>query len=547
MWPVVSTCKKTAYAELGVRTIGLWHMNCFLSTHRIIFRRYGMSQAAAAMMMNPSSVPQEPSVSASRTSRAGASAQSDATGVRSNSAGESTARPEPKHFKDVLEKRLPTDSQQNSVSSENSGEEKTEKKKTKASIQDFSNIALLSMNPTLAQTERKVSVQLSTQGGLSAVSPIKGSGQSVLPSAQVQGQSRIQNQTVAKESQSKNVSQIAQSSQFSSVANGKNAKDLAKMDMGVGGAQGQTKQSIQADRILANQKNQPSQTPESVSAIPIAGPGNPNLNPKINQERNSKIASPSYPGIKSKEGSQPRTDEIPAQQEGKTVKKTDKTKTPLHAPDSQIENNGQQQARADGIHSFAIAQNDAKHLNVASVRTDSGINAVSSTDSALMPQSPGKQVAQAIREQLAVPAPQSEIQMTLNPPELGKIRISFQQNNQEITGLLEVENLRTRADLQKELPQVLLSLQNAGVHIRRLDVVMQNPNNNPSPDQQPGNQAFSNQFMDRPDQYYASDSRQDSGRSGSERSVQDFQSTQTPDNADQRNSFIRDDAINVYL
>ena len=110
-----------------------------------------------------------------------------------------------------------------------------------------------------------------------------------------------------------------------------------------------------------------------------------------------------------------------------------------------------------------------------------------------------------------------------------------------------MEKLRTRADIQKELPQVLLSLQNAGVQIRRLEVVMDNPNNSPSPDQQPGNQPFSDSFLDRPDQYFASDSRQDHGPSGSEGSLRDFQSTQTPDNADQKNSFIRDDAINVYL
>jgi hypothetical protein len=504
-----------------------------------------MSQTAAAMMMKPASVPQEPPISGSRT---GSSAKSDnlrdLSMVQANAANESTARPAPKLFKDVLEKRLPANAQQHSVSSENSGDEKSEKKKTKASIQDFSNIALLSMNPAFIQTERKISGQLSAQGGLSAVSSIKGSGQTVSSSAQVQGQSRILNQAGTKDSSGKDVSQIAQSPQLSSVVKNKDAKDL-KTEKGTGEAHAHTKQGLETDRVLANQK-QSSQTSESVSAIPIAGLGNPNLNPKINQERNSKIDS-SHSGIKSKEGSQSHAEEVSVQQEGKTARKSDKSKTLSHASDSQNQNNEQQQAQLDGIHSFAHSQYEAKQGNIASVRTDSVTNAVSSTDSVSMPQSPGKQVVQAIREQLAVPAPQSEIQMTLNPPELGKIRISFQQNNQEITGLLEVEKLRTRADLQKELPQVLLSLQNAGVQIRRLDVVMQNPNNNPSPDQQPGNQAFSNQFMDRPDQYYASDSRQDSGRSGSERSVQDFQSTQTTDNADQRNSFIRDDAINVYL
>lgn len=521
-----------------------------------------MSQAAAAMMMNPALVQQEMPVSASRTARAGASTQSDnlqeSSQGRSNSAEDPIVRSTPKLFKDVLEKKLPAASQQNSDSSENTGEVKTERKKSKPSIQDFSNFALFSMNPSVVQNERKTTAQVSLQGGLSGRPSGKDSVQSTLSSSQVQGQSRILQQVGSKESQGKEarwhsqptqVSQMPQMHQVpqsSSPVKDKDAKGQVKTGKGVVETQTQTKQGAETDAPLTTQKNPSSKTPETASNIPVVGLGNPNLNSQINQERKSKIDSQSQSGIKSREESPSRSEEIPVQQEGKTAKKADKNKTPSQLPDSQ-DNGGQQQVRADGIQSVVPSQSDNKQVNVVSARPDSMTNAVSSTENVQIPQSPGRQVAETIREQLAMPAPQSEIQMTLNPPELGKIRISFQQNNQEITGLLEVEKLRTRADLQKELPQVLLSLQNAGVQIRRLDVVMQNPNDNPSPDQQFGNQAFSDPFMNKSDHYYASDSHQDTGHSGSERSVRDFQSTQTPDNADQSNSFIREDAINVYL
>ena len=175
--------------------------------------------------------------------------------------------------------------------------------------------------------------------------------------------------------------------------------------------------------MAAGRKQQSSQTLESVSSIPTSGLGNPNLTPKVNQGGSVKIDSQASSGQKAREGSRQGHEELPIQNEGKASKKQDKAKTPSQVPDSQNENGGQQPVQSDGVLSFSQSQYNVKQANMAAGRADSVTNAVSTIDNGPVHQSPGRQVAEAIREQLAMPAPQSEIQMTLNPPELGKIRI----------------------------------------------------------------------------------------------------------------------------
>jgi len=63
-----------------------------------------------------------------------------------------------------------------------------------------------------------------------------------------------------------------------------------------------------------------------------------------------------------------------------------------------------------------------------------------------------------------------QITIRLNPPELGKVFIRFQQQEGEITGLLEVSRAETRVEIQQLLPQIIRNLQDSGVQIKRLEV-----------------------------------------------------------------------------
>jgi flagellar hook-length control protein FliK len=86
--------------------------------------------------------------------------------------------------------------------------------------------------------------------------------------------------------------------------------------------------------------------------------------------------------------------------------------------------------------------------------------------------------AGAIREQIsqsvAAAAQQLNRQITiqLNPPELGKVSVKFSQTGAELTGFIEASNPRTRADINQQIPEIIRSLEQAGVTVKRIDVTL---------------------------------------------------------------------------
>ncbi len=87
---------------------------------------------------------------------------------------------------------------------------------------------------------------------------------------------------------------------------------------------------------------------------------------------------------------------------------------------------------------------------------------------------PAQQIIDSIR--LNIDTPQQQINITLNPPELGRVRIMFQQIDGEITGLLEAEKRQTKYDIEKSIPQIVASLQECGVQVRRINVLLNEQN-----------------------------------------------------------------------
>jgi flagellar hook-length control protein FliK len=65
---------------------------------------------------------------------------------------------------------------------------------------------------------------------------------------------------------------------------------------------------------------------------------------------------------------------------------------------------------------------------------------------------------------------QRQITINLNPPELGKISIKFTEQSGQLTGSLEATNSQTRADIQQAMPEMLRSLEQSGINIKRIDV-----------------------------------------------------------------------------
>ncbi len=77
---------------------------------------------------------------------------------------------------------------------------------------------------------------------------------------------------------------------------------------------------------------------------------------------------------------------------------------------------------------------------------------------------------------MSVSGPQQRIQLTLTPEHLGTIRITFNQVEDEVVGVLEVQKGQTRREVEQSLPQLISAMQNTGVQVRRIDVVQWNVN-----------------------------------------------------------------------
>jgi flagellar hook-length control protein FliK len=90
----------------------------------------------------------------------------------------------------------------------------------------------------------------------------------------------------------------------------------------------------------------------------------------------------------------------------------------------------------------------------------------------------GEQILESIHSSLR--QGDNRIAIRLNPPELGKVFIEFQEQQDRITGLLEVDKIQTRYEIEQVLPQIIKTLQDAGIQIKRFEVVLTD-----QPEQQP--------------------------------------------------------------
>jgi flagellar hook-length control protein FliK len=84
----------------------------------------------------------------------------------------------------------------------------------------------------------------------------------------------------------------------------------------------------------------------------------------------------------------------------------------------------------------------------------------------------GKQILESIHSSLSQQDQNQQITIHLNPPELGKVFIKFQEQDAQITGLLEVSKTQTRYEIEQALPQIIRNLADCGIQIKRLEVVL---------------------------------------------------------------------------
>jgi len=100
----------------------------------------------------------------------------------------------------------------------------------------------------------------------------------------------------------------------------------------------------------------------------------------------------------------------------------------------------------------------------------------------------GKQILESVQRSISQQGAEQQITIRLNPPELGKVLIKFQQHDNELTGLMEVSKNQTRFEIEQTLPQIIRNLVDSGVQIKRLEVMLSN-------EQQSGQGTSSNQSL----------------------------------------------------
>jgi flagellar hook-length control protein FliK len=100
----------------------------------------------------------------------------------------------------------------------------------------------------------------------------------------------------------------------------------------------------------------------------------------------------------------------------------------------------------------------------------------------------GKQILESIHSSISQQGAERQITIRLNPPELGKVSITFRQQDAELTGLMEVSKAQTRVEIEQTLPQIIRNLADSGIHIKRFEVILSN-------EEQTGQGTLGNQSM----------------------------------------------------
>jgi flagellar hook-length control protein FliK len=124
-------------------------------------------------------------------------------------------------------------------------------------------------------------------------------------------------------------------------------------------------------------------------------------------------------------------------------------------------------AMLQNAYSANAASSQQSATAISGVTSQSGTQQVA-TDALLSARSVAGQVVDGLRSAVG-----SDRTMTisLNPPELGRVIIQLQDNGGTVTGVLRVENPVTRINIEQSLPSIVRSLEQAGIQIRRLDVL----------------------------------------------------------------------------
>lgn len=82
-----------------------------------------------------------------------------------------------------------------------------------------------------------------------------------------------------------------------------------------------------------------------------------------------------------------------------------------------------------------------------------------------------RQITESIHSSTLRQGEEKQITVRLNPPELGTVLIKFSEQDSRLTGILEVSNSQTRVEIEQALPDIIRSLSENGIQLKKVDVV----------------------------------------------------------------------------
>ena len=125
-----------------------------------------------------------------------------------------------------------------------------------------------------------------------------------------------------------------------------------------------------------------------------------------------------------------------------------------------------------GMEHFAEASAVSQNAATARAETSAAASAQQESGTQQLSGGVGRQVVESIRSSIADDASARTITIKLNPPELGQVRVEFSQDREQLVGMLQVDRLQTKSQIEQALPQIVSTLQQSGVNLKRLDVML---------------------------------------------------------------------------
>jgi flagellar hook-length control protein FliK len=155
------------------------------------------------------------------------------------------------------------------------------------------------------------------------------------------------------------------------------------------------------------------------------------------------------------------------------------------------------------------------------------------------PPSPVNQISDAFQASAARKG--QEIVIRLDPPELGRVSVKLRIQGGEVRGVLEVDNPRTLSQLQREAPNLLTRLTDAGVEMKRMELSLSDDGSSRESTRDQG--WFAQQYGENGSGFGSWGSQGQSGRANDALSAgADIEGELSPATAT-----IGDDSINVWI